>query len=146
MANYIHARSARSNGPFVACNMAAIPETLVESELFGYVKGAFTGAEKNKKGLIEAAEGGTLFLDEIGDLSLTTQLKLLRFLESREFYRVGESSPKKANIRVVAATNKEMEQAIREQRFREDFTTGSIMHVSSRRPYESGVNYLLTIS
>jgi transcriptional regulator with PAS, ATPase and Fis domain len=120
MANYIHARSARSNGPFVACNMAAIPETLVESELFGYVKGAFTGAEKNKKGLIEAAEGGTLFLDEIGDLSLSTQLKLLRFLESREFYRVGESSPKKANVRVVAATNKEMEQAIRDHSFRED--------------------------
>src|SRR5215470_1012483 len=120
MANYIHSRSARGNGPFVACNMAAIPETLVESELFGYVKGAFTGAEKNKKGLIEAAEGGTLFLDEIGDLSLTIQLKLLRFLESREFYRVGESSSKKANVRVVAATNNEMEKAIQERRFRED--------------------------
>ncbi len=120
MARYIHERSARSQGPFVACNMTAIPETLVESELFGYVKGAFTGADKNKKGLIEAAEGGTLFLDEIGDLSLAIQLKLLRFLESREFYRVGESSAKKANVRVVAATNSEIEKAIQDRRFRED--------------------------
>jgi transcriptional regulator with PAS, ATPase and Fis domain len=100
--------------------MTAIPETLVESELFGYVKGAFTGADKNKKGLIEAAEGGTLFLDEIGDLTLAIQMKLLRFLESREFYRVGESTPKMADVRIVAATNNNMEQAIQERRFRED--------------------------
>ncbi|MGE0821050.1 MAG: sigma-54 interaction domain-containing protein [Candidatus Binatia bacterium] len=120
MARYIHEHSARKDGPLVACNMTAIPETLVESELFGYVRGAFTGAEKNKKGLIEAAEGGTLFLDEIGDLPLTIQLKLLRFLESREFYRVGESTPKTADVRIIAATNKPMEKAIQEQRFRED--------------------------
>jgi len=120
MARYIHEHSARRDGPLVACNMTAIPETLVESELFGYVKGAFTGAERNKKGLIETAEGGSLFLDEIGDLPLAIQLKLLRFLESREFYRVGESTPKTANVRIIAATNKQMERAIQEQRFRED--------------------------
>lgn len=120
MARYIHAHSTRHEGPLIACNMTAIPETLVESELFGYVKGAFTGAEKNKKGLIEAAEGGTLFLDEIGDLPTTIQLKLLRFLESREFYRVGEATPKTADVRIIAATNKNMEQSIQEHRFRED--------------------------
>jgi len=120
MARYIHAHSTRHEGPLVACNMTAIPETLVESELFGYVKGAFTGAEKNKKGLIETAEGGTLFLDEIGDLPSAIQLKLLRFLESREFYRVGEATPKTADVRIIAATNNNMEQAIQEHRFRED--------------------------
>ena len=120
MARYIHGHSARRQGPLVACNMTAIPETLVESELFGYVKGAFTGADKNKKGFIEAAEGGTLFLDEIGDLPPTIQLKLLRFLESREFYRVGESTAKTADVRIIAATNNNMEQAIQEHRFRED--------------------------
>jgi transcriptional regulator with PAS, ATPase and Fis domain len=120
MARYIHGHSNRHDGPLVACNMTAIPESLIESELFGYVKGAFTGAERNKRGLIEAAEGGTLFLDEIGDLPLAIQLKLLRFLESREFYRVGESIPKTADVRIIAATNKQMEKAIQEQRFRED--------------------------
>jgi len=120
LARYIHLHSSRKDKPFVACNMTAIPETLVESELFGYVKGAFTGADKNKKGLIEAAEGGTLFLDEIGDLPLTIQLKLLRFLESREFYKIGESTAKTANVRVVAATNKELESAISNNEFRKD--------------------------
>ena len=104
----------------MACNMTAIPEPLVESELFGYVKGAFTGADKNKKGLIEAAEGGTLFLDEIGDLPLTIQLKLLRFLESREFYKVGDSSPKTSDVRIIAATNKDLDKAILENGFRID--------------------------
>jgi len=119
-ARYLHAHSSRNNEPFVACNMTAIPETLIESELFGYVKGAFTGADKNKKGLIEAAESGTLFLDEIGDLPITMQLKLLRFLESREYYKVGESSPKTANVRVIAATNKDVESAISRDEFRKD--------------------------
>ncbi len=94
MAQYIHSHGPRADKPFVGCNMTAIPETLVESELFGYVKGAFTGADRNKKGFIEAAEGGTLFLDEIGDLAPSIQLKLLRFLETRQYYRVGESTPK----------------------------------------------------
>ncbi len=120
IARYIHAHSARRDKPLVACNMTAIPETLVESELFGCVKGAFTGADRQKKGLIEAAEGGTLFLDEIGDLPLVTQLKLLRFLEVREFYKVGESSVKTVDVRIIAATNKNLEKAILENGFRED--------------------------
>jgi len=120
MAQYIHARGPRADKPFVGCNMTAIPETLVESELFGYVKGAFTGADRNKKGLIEAAEGGTLFLDEIGDLAPAIQLKLLRFLETRQYYRVGESSAKTSDVRIIAATNKELEEAIQGTGFRKD--------------------------
>ncbi len=120
MAQYIHSQGGRADKPFVGCNMTAIPETLVESELFGYVKGAFTGADKNKKGLIEAAEGGTLFLDEIGDLSPAIQLKLLRFLETRQYYRVGEPTPKISDVRIIAATNKDLEVAIRGTDFRKD--------------------------
>lgn len=120
MAQFIHSQGPRSDKPFVGCNMTAIPETLVESELFGYVRGAFTGADKNKKGLIEAAEGGTLFLDEIGDLAPAVQLKLLRFLESREFYKVGDSSPKNSDVRIIAATNKELDEAIQANGFRKD--------------------------
>jgi transcriptional regulator with PAS, ATPase and Fis domain len=120
MAQYMHSRGPRADKPFVGCNMTAIPETLVESELFGYVKGAFTGADRNKKGFIEAAEGGTLFLDEIGDLAPTIQLKLLRFLETRQYYRVGESTPKTSDVRIIAATNKELEEAIQGNGFRKD--------------------------
>jgi len=100
--------------------MTAIPETLVESELFGYVRGAFTGADRNKKGLIEAAEGGTLFLDEIGDLAPPIQLKLLRFLETREYYKVGDPVAKTSDVRIIAATNRELDQAIQENGFRKD--------------------------
>lgn len=120
MAQYIHSLGPRADKPFVGCNMTAIPETLVESELFGYVKGAFTGADRNKKGFVEAAEGGTLFLDEIGDLAPTIQLKLLRFLETREFYKVGESTPKTSDVRIIAATNKELDAAIQNNGFRKD--------------------------
>ncbi len=120
MAQYVHARGPRADKPFVGCNLTAIPETLVESELFGYVKGAFTGADRNKKGFVEAAEGGTLFLDEIGDLAPSIQLKLLRFLETRQYYRVGESSPKTCDVRIIAATNKELEEAIQGTGFRKD--------------------------
>jgi two-component system, NtrC family, response regulator AtoC len=120
MAQYIHSHGSRTDKPFVACNMTAIPETLVESELFGYVRGAFTGADRNKKGLIEAAEGGTLFLDEIGDLAPAIQLKLLRFLETREYYKVGDSTPKTSDVRIIAATNKELDQAIQNNGFRKD--------------------------
>ena len=120
MAQYIHSRGPRADKPFVGCNMTAIPETLVESELFGYVRGAFTGAERNKKGFIEAAEGGTLFFDEIGDLAPSIQLKLLRFLETRQYYRVGESTPKNSDVRIIAATNKELEEAIQGPSFRKD--------------------------
>jgi transcriptional regulator with PAS, ATPase and Fis domain len=120
VARYIHNQSSRKDKSFIPCNMTAIPETLVESELFGYLKGAFTGADKNKKGLIEAAEGGTLFLDEIGDLPPTIQLKLLRFLESREFYKVGDSAAKFADVRIIAATNRDLDKAILENGFRKD--------------------------
>jgi transcriptional regulator with PAS, ATPase and Fis domain len=120
MAQYIHSRGPRSDKPFIGCNMTAIPETLVESELFGYVRGAFTGADRNKKGFIEAAEGGTLFLDEIGDLAPSIQLKLLRFLETREYYRVGEAVAKASDVRIIAATNKELEEAIQGTGFRKD--------------------------
>lgn len=120
MAQYLHAHGPRADKPFVGCNMTAIPETLVESELFGYVRGAFTGADRNKKGFIEAAEGGTLFLDEIGDLAPSIQLKLLRFLETRQYYRVGESSPKTSDVRIIAATNKELDEAIQGSGFRKD--------------------------
>jgi transcriptional regulator with PAS, ATPase and Fis domain len=120
MAQYIHSLGPRADKPFVGCNMTAIPETLVESELFGYVKGAFTGADRNKKGFVEAAEGGTLFLDEIGDLAPAIQLKLLRFLETREFYKVGESTPKTSDVRIIAATNKELDAAIQNNGFRKD--------------------------
>ncbi|MEX0804204.1 MAG: sigma 54-interacting transcriptional regulator [Candidatus Binatia bacterium] len=120
MAQYIHSSGPRADKPFVGCNMTAIPETLVESELFGYVRGAFTGADKNKKGFIEAAEGGTLFLDEIGELAPAIQLKLLRFLETRQYYRVGESTPKTSDVRIIAATNKELEEAIQGTGFRKD--------------------------
>ena len=120
MAQYIHSHGPRADKPFVGCNMTAIPETLVESELFGYVKGAFTGADRNKKGFVEAAEGGTLFLDEIGELAPSIQLKLLRFLETRQYYRVGEPTPKSCDVRIIAATNKELEEAIQGTGFRKD--------------------------
>lgn len=120
MAQYIHSQGPRAERPFVGCNMTAIPETLVESELFGYVRGAFTGADRNKKGLIEAAEGGTLFLDEIGDLAPPIQLKLLRFLETREYYKVGDPTSKTSDVRIIAATNRELDQAIHENGFRKD--------------------------
>ena len=120
IAQYVHSHSLRRDNPLVACNITSIPETLVESELFGYVKGAFTGADKNKKGFIEAAEGGTLFLDEIGELPLAIQLKLLRFLESREFYKVGDSTAKTANVRIIAATNRDLDEMILENAFRKD--------------------------
>ena len=99
---------------------AALPDSLIESELFGYEKGAFTGAEARKKGRFELAEGGTLFLDEIGDINLATQVKLLRVLQEREFERVGGTETIKSNVRLIAATNKDLEQAIAAGTFRED--------------------------
>ncbi|MEO8702150.1 MAG: sigma 54-interacting transcriptional regulator [Kofleriaceae bacterium] len=116
----VHASSPRANGPFISVNCAAIPETLAESELFGHVKGAFSGAVTNKIGYIEAAAGGTLFLDEIGELSLTTQAKLLRVLESGELIRVGEVKPRTIEMRIVAATNRDLQKEIDEGRFRSD--------------------------
>ncbi len=108
------------NRPFVAVNIASIPDTLFESELFGHVKGAFTGAEQNKMGLAEAAHGGDLFLDEIEALSLTSQVKLLRFLESSEIRRVGSKESSKISVRVIIATNQNLEKLVKEEKFRED--------------------------
>ena len=119
-AHYVHDNSSRSDKPFVACNLASIPETLLESELFGYTKGAFTGAHKDKKGLLEEANTGTIFLDEVGDVPHNLQVKLLRLLEGREYYRVGESSPRTADVRIVAATNRYLEDAIEGKGFRRD--------------------------
>lgn len=116
----IHANSRRSGGPFVAVNCAAIVDTLVESELFGHEKGAFSGAIAQNKGKIEAANGGTLFLDEAGELRLQTQAALLRFLQEREFQRVGGTRTLRADVRIVAATNRNLKERVQEGQFRED--------------------------
>jgi len=120
IAHAIHFNSPRASKPFVKVSCAALPESLIESELFGYEKGAFTGAESRKKGRFELAEGGTLFLDEIGDLNLATQVKLLRVLQQREFERVGGTETVKVNVRLIAATNKDLERAIATDAFRQD--------------------------
>jgi Nif-specific regulatory protein len=119
-ARAIHQNSPRADKPFVAINCAALTESLLESELFGYEKGAFTGATAQKKGKIEVAQSGTLFLDEIGEMALPLQAKLLRVLQEREFERVGGTKQIKADIRILAATNRDLEQAIKDGRFRED--------------------------
>jgi DNA-binding NtrC family response regulator len=119
-ARYIHMISKRNDGPFVVVNCGAIPENLVESELFGHVKGSFTGAAFDKKGLVEEASLGTLFLDEIGELSLNAQVKLLRFLQDFEDRRVGATTSRKVDVRLIAATNRDLAQAIKDKTFRED--------------------------
>ncbi len=116
----IHAYSARKHGPYFAVNCGAIPEGTIDSELFGHEKGAFTDAKSEHKGYFEIADGGTLFLDEVGELPLQTQVRLLRVLETGEFLRMGSSQVRKTNVRVVAATNLNMRQAIDDGRFRED--------------------------
>ncbi len=120
IAHAIHYHSSRAKRPFIKVNCAALPETLVESELFGHERGAFTGAESRKKGRFELANGGTLFLDEIGELSPATQVKLLRVLQEREFERVGGTEPVRVDVRVIAATNRDLEKALAEGIFRED--------------------------
>jgi len=120
VARAIHERSPRRAGPFVAVNCAALPETLLESELFGYEKGAFTGASNRKDGRFELADGGTLFLDEIADLSLVTQPKILRVLQEGEFERLGATKTVRVDVRIVAATNQDVAQMVRERKFRED--------------------------
>jgi len=119
-AKAIHTNSNRSTGPFVMVNCGAIPEHLMESELFGYQKGAFTDAKETKKGRLEMAHGGTLFLDEIGEISMRMQIDLLRVLEDRVLYRVGGTQPIEADFRVIAATNRNLEEAIKEEKFRKD--------------------------
>ncbi|MBV1915397.1 MAG: nitrogen regulation protein NR(I) [Pseudomonadales bacterium] len=116
----LHRHSPRKSNPFIALNMAAIPKDLVESELFGHEKGAFTGANQHRVGRFEQADGGTLFLDEIGDMPAETQTRLLRVLADNEFYRVGGHTPKKANVRIIAATHQDLEELVKQGRFRED--------------------------
>ncbi|MCA8999121.1 MAG: sigma-54-dependent Fis family transcriptional regulator, partial [Planctomycetaceae bacterium] len=116
----VHEHSNRAKMPFVAVNCGALPDNLVESELFGHKKGAFTGADTPRKGLIEVANGGTLFLDELGELDKSMQVKLLRFLESGEVRRVGENDAFTVDVRVVCATNRNLEDMVREGTFRED--------------------------
>jgi DNA-binding NtrC family response regulator len=120
VAKALHNLSPASSGRLVICNCSAVVETLFESELFGYVKGAFTGAATDKMGLVEFADGGTLFLDEIGDMPLTTQAKLLRVLQNQEVTRVGAVTPRKVDVRVVAATNRDVPEMIAQKQFRED--------------------------
>jgi transcriptional regulator with PAS, ATPase and Fis domain len=120
VARGVHSQSPRSLGPFVAVNCGAIPEALLESELFGHVRGAFTGAHQTKMGRIGVADKGTLFLDEIGELSLGLQVKLLRILQSREYSPVGDTRVLKADVRIVAATNMDLEKAVSEGKFRQD--------------------------
>jgi transcriptional regulator with PAS, ATPase and Fis domain len=119
-AKAIHTNSPRCQGPFVVVNCGAFPEHLLESELFGHQKGAFTDAKATKKGRLELAHGGTLFLDEIGEISMRMQIDLLRVLEDRVFYRVGGTQPMEADFRVIAATNRNLEHAIKQGIFRED--------------------------
>jgi two-component system response regulator PilR (NtrC family) len=120
VARAVHYNSLRREHPFVALNCGALPETLLESELFGHMRGAFTGADTNKKGLVEVAEKGTIFLDEIGEMSATMQVKLLRVLQDRRFRRLGGTEEVQADIRVIAATNQDLQKMVAESRFRED--------------------------
>ena len=120
VARFIHDTSPRKNGPFVAINCAALPETLLESELFGFERGAFTGAQQPKPGHIELAHSGVLFLDEVTEMPLTAQAKLLRVLQERQFHRLGGTRPITMNARVIAATNQDLKKAVAQGRFRDD--------------------------
>ncbi len=120
VAHWIHQKSKRSKGPMVEVNCAAIPSELIESELFGHIKGSFTGAYKDKKGKFEQANGGTLFLDEVGDMSLSAQAKVLRALQENRISRVGSDKDIKVDVRIIAATNKDLKKEIAEGKFRED--------------------------
>ena len=119
-AQAIHNASKRNTHPFVAINCSAFPHELLESELFGHKAGSFTGATKEKKGLLEEAQGGTVFLDEIGDMPMDLQTKLLRVLETREFYKVGDSQPTKVDVRIITATNRNLEEEVKKNNFRND--------------------------
>jgi transcriptional regulator with PAS, ATPase and Fis domain len=130
VARAVHYNSLRRDHPFVALNCGAVPETLLESELFGHMRGAFTGADTNKKGLIEVAERGTIFLDEIGEMNATMQVKLLRVLQDRRYRRLGGTEEVEADIRVIAATNQDLHKLVADGRFREDlFYRLNVIHI-----------------
>ena len=120
IAQAVHYHSSRKDAKFMAINCGGLPESILESELFGYRKGAFTGATENRQGLLEAANGGTLFLDEVGNLPINVQKTLLRFLQEQEFTRVGETTPTRVDVRVISATNADLKEAVRKAEFRED--------------------------
>jgi transcriptional regulator with PAS, ATPase and Fis domain len=120
VAKALHNLGSRPRGPFIVCNCAALTESLAESELFGYMRGSFTGAQQDKAGLFEAASGGTLFLDEIGEMPMAIQAKLLRAVQQQEILRVGSTSPRKVDVRIVAATNRMLKESIAQKEFRED--------------------------
>ena len=144
-ARAIHQAGKRSGKPFVAVNCGAIPEGLAESELFGYEKGAFTGAVKDRSGYIESADGGTLFLDEIGELPLSIQVKLLRVLQESEICRIGSATPRKVNIRVIAATNRNLIDEVNNGRFREDLfhrLAIGVLQIPPLRERETDLNLL----
>ncbi len=144
-AQTIHKLSKRS-GKFVAINCAAIPKNLLESELFGYKKGAFSGAVENKKGLLEEADGGSLFLDEIGDMPLELQSKLLRFLENFELRRLGDNVSKKVDVRIISATNRDLMSFVEEKKFRKDLfyrLSGFVMHIPPLRKRKEDIPLLV---
>ena len=120
IAQAIHYNSPRKENRFVAINCGALPASLLESELFGYRKGAFTGAKENRQGLLEAADGGTLFLDEVGNLPMNVQKTLLRFLQEQEFHRIGDTTPTRVDVRILSATNTDLKNAVKSGAFRED--------------------------
>jgi two-component system response regulator AtoC len=131
IARAIHQRSPRAEGPLVTINCGAIPESLLESELFGHIKGAFTGADRTKKGLLREADGGTFFLDEIGELPLALQVKLLHVIEDREFRPVGAEQTRRVDVRIVTATNMDLSAMVREGRFRKDlFYRLNVLHIA----------------
>ena len=130
VARFIHDSSRRSEGPFLAINCAALPENLIEAELFGYKKGSFSGAYVDRKGIVEEAEGGTLFLDEIGDLPLPLQAKLLRLLQEKEIRPIGSNRPKKVDVRILCATNRNLKEMVEKGEFREDlFYRINVIHI-----------------
>lgn len=146
VARAIHRNSKRADKPFIAVNCGGLPPTLIESELFGHTQGSFTGAAKTKNGLIDAAEGGTLFLDEIGELPLTSQSVFLRILDSGEYYRIGESVPLRADVRIVSATNRSLEVMIEEGKFRNDLfyrIKGSCIHLPPLRKRKEDIPELI---
>ncbi len=147
VARAIHKNSKRADKPFVAVNCGGLPSTLIESELFGHTQGSFTGATKTKNGLIDAAEDGTLFLDEIAELPLTSQSVFLRILDSGEYYRIGESISQRADVRIVSATNRNLEMMVEEGKFRNDLfyrLKGSCIHLPPLRKRKEDIPELIS--